>query len=222
MRLKKLFTLLIILSLTLLIIPSGYAADDGTDSDDILTYLEDTWENIHNFYIELTSESVDVHGYDELAKVLAEKSEENSTIRYVINLQDGDYNVTNRIKCGYKYATIKINGNNHTIDGRGKKQFLEVYGNLEVNNLTVQNTRYQKNESAAICMVSVSDLTIDNCTFLNNHGDIKGGAITSRGKTRITGSLFVNNTCESTGGAIWSIGEHGGTLILINNTFKEK
>lgn len=226
MRFKNIITLLVLLSLIILILPSFYATDNEnksnqTDTNPILTILNDTMENVNEFFIELNSESIDVHGYDELASVIANKSHEKNDKRYVINLQDGDYNITKSITCGNKHTSFKINGNNHIIDGNGKKQFLEVYGNLEVNDLTIQNTKYQKNDSAAISMISSSDLKINNSTFRNNHGNIKGGAITSRGKTMITECIFVNNTCELTGGAIWSTGEYGGTLILKNNTFKE-
>ncbi len=226
MRFKNIYTLLVISLLIIVIIPSFYAADNEkegnqTDIKSILTSFEDTVGNINNFFRGLFEESIDVHGYDELADVIDIKSNENISKGYVINLKDGDYNITHSIKIGNKYSSFKINGNGHTIDGRGKKQFMEVYGDLEVNNLTIQNTKYQKNESAAICMVTSSKLKIDNCTFKNNHGDIKGGAITSRGKTEITESDFINNTCELTGGAIWSTGEYGGTLILKNNTFKQ-
>ena len=225
MRYKNIFILLVLLSLIIIILPTFHAADDKnnqTDNNTIMNAINDTIENINNFIGSFNQETIDVHGYDELEKVITNKSKEKTEKTYVINLKDGDYNITNRIVCGRKnYASFKINGNGHTIDGQDKKQFMEVYGNLEINNLKIQNTKHQKNESGAISMQTNTDLKIDNCTFQNNHGDIKGGAITSRGKTEITNTIFINNTCELTGGAIWSTGEYGGTLILRNNTFKE-
>jgi len=226
MRYKNIFILLIMLSLIISIIPTLSAANNenknATNNNPIMTSIDDTIDNINNFFSQFNQESIDVHGYEELENVITNRSKEKVKKTYVINFKDGDYNITKRIVCGRKnYASFKINGNGHTIDGKGKKQFMEVYGNLEINNLKIQNTKHQKNESAAICMVTNTDLKLNNCTFENNHGDIKGGAITCRGKTEITNSTFINNTCELTGGAIWSTGEYGGTLILKNNTFKQ-
>lgn len=227
MKYKKLFTLLVLFSLIIMIIPSFYATNEenkneGTGTNKIINSIEDTIETINNYISGSRYDSTDVHSYDELAKYIAKKSKEKDKKTYIINLRDGDYNITKLIKCGNKkYSSFKINGNGHVIDGNNEKQFMEVYGNLEIKDLQIQNTKYQKNESAAICMVTDRELKIHNCTFKNNHGNIKGGAITSRGKTSITNSVFINNTCELTGGVIWSTGEYGGKLILKNNTFKE-
>lgn len=225
MKYRNMFLLFVILSLIILILPSLYAKNEAnnikTDTNPIMDAIDETLEDVNIFFNGASEESLDVHSYNELAKVISKKTREKTDKTYIINLQDGDYNITKKIICGSKDISFKINGNGHTIDGNGTKQFMDVKGNLEINNLKIQNTKNQTNESGAICMVSSSDLKIDNCTFLNNHGDIKGGAITSRGKTSITNTVFINNTCELTGGAIWSTGEYGGRLILKNNTFKQ-
>ncbi|MBQ6220324.1 MAG: right-handed parallel beta-helix repeat-containing protein [Methanosphaera sp.] len=229
MRYKNIFTLLVILSLIILIIPTFYATDNENKNDETITNtisnsIDNTIESIKK-YIGLEKEdedATDVHSYDELANFIENKTKEKTKKTYAINLQDGDYNITKTITCGNtKYTSFKINGNGHTIDGNGKKQFMNVYGDLKIKDLTIQNTKYQKNESGAICMVTNAKLEIENCTFKNNHGNIKGGAITSRGNTTINNTVFINNTCELTGGAIWSTGEHGGTLTLKNSTFKQ-
>ena len=225
MKYRNILTLLVILSLIILILPSFSAKDEANNdkkgTNPIMDAIDETMTNINNFFNAGGDETIDVHSYKELAKVIANKTKEKSEKTYVINLHDGDYNITKKIYCESRDISFKINGNGHTIDGNGNKQFMDVKGNLEINNLKIINTKNQTNESGAICMVSSSDLKIDNCTFENNHGDIKGGAITSRGKTTITNTVFVNNTCELTGGAIWSTGEYGGTLILKNNTFRQ-
>lgn len=225
MKIKHVLTLLIIISF-IIIIPSINAAnEDKSDDQSITSIISDSINDIIDnikVFLGLNYEEKDVHSYKELSNFITEKTKERKTKTYIINLQDGDYNITKNIICGNKqYASFIINGNGHTIDGKGKKQFMEVYGDLKINNLTIQNTKYEKNDSGGISMISNGELEIENCTFKNNHGNLKGGAITSRGNTTIHNTTFINNTCELTGGAIWSTGEYGGTLNLRNNTFKQ-
>jgi hypothetical protein len=144
MRYKNIFILLIMLSLIISIIPTLSAANNenknATNNNPIMTSIDDTIDNINNFFSQFNQESIDVHGYEELENVITNRSKEKVKKTYVINLKDGDYNITKRIVCGRKnYASFKINGNGHTIDGKGKKQFMEVYGNLEINNLKIKH-----------------------------------------------------------------------------------
>ena len=109
-----------------------------------------------------------------------------------------------------------------TIDGKNEKQFMNLYCNCNINNITITNTKYGKyNSSGVIAMQNASNLKLENSTFTNNQGKIKGCVITNRGVCEINNCTFINNTSQKTGGAIWSTGEYGGQLIINNTTFKE-
>jgi len=218
---KKLAVLILIV--TVLMNSSAASSDDMMN--EILSKADDLKEFIGlNDYIPPDAINVSVHGYAELAECLENFSSNWEDKFYIINLEDGDYNITNPIEWG-KMDTHKkfiLNGNNKTIDGRHKHEFMNLYNDLKVSNLNVVNTHSSTgNESSVISMKSPRRLKIENCSFSNNVGDKKGCVITNRGKTSINNSVFTNNTVKEVGGSIWSTGEHGGTLVLTNNTFKD-
>ena len=172
----------------------------------------------------LNRETIDVHNYQELADTVKKKTKEKSRKIYTINLHPGDYNITEPLECGdaIHKPTFIINGNFVTIDGQNDKQFMNLYCNCNISNITITNTKYGRyNSSGVIAMQNASNLKIENCIFRNNQGKIKGCVITNRGLCEINNCTFINNTSEKTGGAIWSTGEYGGQLIINNSVFRE-
>lgn len=166
---------------------------------------------------------IEINGYDELKEQI-EKHSSRENKSYIFNLNDGDYNITDTISCGsYRSdSQYTINGNGHVIDGNNKNQFIELYANLKLKDLTIQNTvPTDSNSSSAITMESVSNLYIKNCNFINNYGKTKGSTLTNRGTCYITDSNFINNSVDGVGGAIWSTGQYGGSLTIKNSVFEE-
>lgn len=166
--------------------------------------------------------TIEVNGYKELKEQIENHSSWDNK-SYIFNLNDGDYNITSTINCGSSHsdAQYTINGNGHVIDGNNKHQFMELFANLKVKDLTVQNTvPVNSNSSSAITMESVSELYIKDCNFINNYGKTKGSTLTNRGTCYITGSKFMNNSVDEVGGAIWSTGEYGGSLTITDCLFE--
>jgi len=232
MKLKIFFIIFVIL-ISVIIISNSLALDINNNKNNFSEILEDNI-NIVKSFVGFKDENepfdryevvtTNVSGYNELKNVITNYTKSLENKSYVINLNDGDYNITDTFRCGDSRtdSQFTINGNGHILDGQNKHQFMELHANLKLKDLTIQNTiPGESNSSGAITMESVSDLYIENCQFINNKGKIKGSAITNRGSAYITKSTFKNNTVEETGGAIWSIGEYGGSLNINNCIFEE-
>ena len=201
---KKFYIILVVI---ILLILSTFTLVTGTDllRDSISDTIENQLDNIKS--ITETSddgipnkypvESIEVSGFDELKTAIETNSRKIENKSVIVNLNDGDYNVTDTIKVG-SYRTdmqFTINGNGHTIDGQNQHEFIELFGDLNINDLTIQNTiPGESNASGAITMESVSSLYVNNCQFINNNGKIKGSTITNRGNTTVRNSIFINNT----------------------------
>lgn len=216
----------ILLSQTSLLSAATTSQDDDNNiisriSDEINSITDKIFNNEEK---EENVSNIDVHNYNELMDAVADLNKKNDSQTYQINLEDGDYNITDVLIYSKKYEgqNLIINGNGHTIDGNNKEQFMYLNNvNITLKNAIIQNTVYDENKSAGVFeMISPSNLTIVNSTFNNNLGDKKGSVITNRGNTKIINSTFKNNTANHVGGAIWSTGEYGGSLNLSNNTFE--
>ena len=228
---KYIFILLTILFLSFL--STSYASDIDKTADNLKITIDNIWDNIKT-YIGLTDDNepkdkyevvtIEVSGYEELKQAIINNSHTWENKSYIFNLNEGDYNITDTFRCGDPHtdSQFTINGNGHTLDGQNKYQFMELYANLKLKDLTIQNTVPGKsNSSGAITMESVSNLYVNNCKFINNKGKNKGSSITNRGTAYITNSVFINNTVEENGGSIWSTGEYGGSININNCTFEE-
>lgn len=195
--------------------------NDGADTVKSLIGVEEADKNEPADRYEIVT--IEVNGYKQLKEEI-EKHSSWDNKSYIFNLNDGDYNITGTINCGNSHsdAQYTINGNGHVIDGNHKYQFMELFANLKLKDLTVQNTvPVNSNSSSAITMESVSELYIKDCNFINNYGKTKGSTLTNRGTCHITGCKFVNNSVDEVGGAIWSTGEYGGSLSVIDSLFKD-
>ena len=110
-------------------------------------------------------------------------------------------------------ASLKINGNGHTIDGNGVCGIFNITGDdvvLENIILTGGNATY----GGAISWSGDNGL-IDNVTFENNHAELGGAIYSSGDNLTIKQSEFTNNTA-ATGGAIYS---EGDKLSVDNSSF---
>ena len=133
----------------------------------------------------------------------------------IINLEN-DYKFnsqsdTNVIKIN---KNIKINGNGYTIDGNHAAMFLSI-GKYDV---TLRNINFVNGDSSSGSggnivsgtVVTLGDLIVDNCNFINNKGGY-GGALEAYGKLDLTNSNFTNNYGVF-GGAVFLNGDNSRIL----------
>lgn len=159
-------------------------------------------------------------------------AKENSTI-YLKN----DYKGGNNFAAS-SFCNIVIEGNGHTLDGSKSETAIidSRYAHMTLKNLKIINGKHTAVESS-----KNGTLTLINCTFINNAGDM-GGAIRNNAHSKLTiiDSIFQSNSAKQNGGAVFSEGpldlinckfesnkakEYGGavlakdTLNIINSTF---
>ena len=107
-----------------------------------------------------------------------------------------------------------LGGGHSTIDAQQQGRIFYIYPDVTVNlyNLTLQNGY---GNGGAIYNFA-GTLTVNNCTFTNNHA-LEGGAIYNNGGTlTVTDSTFTGNTATS-GGTIYNNG--GSILTIISSSF---
>lgn len=99
--------------------------------------------------------------------------------------------------------------------GGGTSQILQISLGMTVNisGLTFRDGTGTLNLGGAIANGGV--LTINNCTFTNNHVTDTGGAIINGGSLTVTNSTFTNNSATDDGGAIAT----AGFLSVTNSIF---
>jgi len=119
-----------------------------------------------------------------------------------------------------------INGNGHTIDGADKSRIFIITGkNITLKNIIFKNGNTHKNydnpinqNGGAIRINYDNNITIENCEFINNASEEKGGAIHNyKGEIAITESTLNNNTAQKHGGAIYNC----GGLTITDSTLTE-
>lgn len=216
---KKLQFFVVVIILLIFGLSCSYASNqtDDTADDAISTDVPKT-DNV----ITKTTESdvktatSEVTNYASLSAELTDNSETKT-----VNMKKGTYTITNPITILEKSytKTITINGNGAVIDGSNSKTFLTINPNnkVTINNLVIKNTKSAKNAAGIVANNKVQ-LTLNNCTFINNVATEKGGALLNRGTTVVNGCVFNSNTAGQ-GGAIWSTGEYGGSITIQNSKF---
>ena len=128
--------------------------------------------------------TVDIDDYDTLNSYLTSSTYDALTISITSNITlTASTTVNNGIK------TLTINGNNHTINGNGQYQFLNI-----------------PSETTA----TIKNITITNCTATN------GGAISNRGTLTIQDSILNNNNVKQSGGALFNTNH--ASMTLTGNT----
>ncbi len=159
--------------------------------------------------------------------VAAIKDAENTKYdQYKINLLPGDYNVTqDMVWENSATRNIIINGNNNTLDGQGKYQFLRT-GNshdLTVENITFANFKVTKTDeddnvpgNGGVFYIN-GKLIANNVRFINNYAIKRGGAIYNYGTVILNNTIFENNVANRYDGGIIA---NYGPLTISNSIFK--
>ena len=92
---------------------------------------------------------------------------------------------------------VTINGNGNTLDGKNTGRIIFVSAdNVILKNIVFANG-YSSGGAGAISCRGVN-LTITNCTFINNNalGNVAGAVYIMNGQSTITNNKFLNNTIE--------------------------
>ena len=159
------------------------------------------------FADENITDASEIKSFDEINQITSES--ENSTI-----IIEGTYqNTGNEITLGKSI----------TLDGQGKTILNGNHGRIMVisgSNITLKNMKFinafSEFDGSAILSYR-ANLSIINCTFINNSA-FNGGAIKFYGdNATITDSTFINNQCESDGGSVLCEGSN----LKITNTYFE-
>ncbi|MBE6499311.1 MAG: hypothetical protein E7Z80_02010, partial [Methanobrevibacter thaueri] len=114
--------------------------------------------------------------------------------------------------------TLTIDGNGHTINGKGIKIFNNINNaNVIIKNLNIVNG-YSDNGGA---IYNKGNLTLLNCNISYNTASGNGGAIFNENRITIINSTFTNNSASNTdmfGGVIYNSGNLtiGGSLFKNN------
>ena len=154
--------------------------------------------------------NVEVNNYDEIKTAMDNIVNEEGNDIYVINLNDGTYEVSSNIilSAGAYEKNIILNANNQILTGAKLARYvrfnntcnntinnaiithrIQNYANLTLNNININNT-----------ITNNGQLTFNNCTLNSN--------ITNSGVITIDDDVFFNNNCQI-------IGEGS---IIINDT----
>lgn len=159
-----------------------------------------------------TDTTISVTSYQELYETIEEAKKTSSA--KIINLEEGNYNITTPIEIKGKNGplTITINGQNNIINGNSVTNFITVpkSNNLIISNLTIEYT----NSTAGSAIFSRGSVNISNIQFKNCFSESWisncGGAIYNSGTMNIENSTFINNTIVTDtfgGGAIFNNGK---------------
>ncbi len=112
---------------------------------------------------------------------------------------------------------IKINGNNHVIDGRNSSNLL-TFNNCKVyiENLTLTNGYDTSGELAGAIDFFNSNVTLKNCIFTGNHGNDGGAILSWQNTLEIVNCTFTSNA----GGAISIFNSNGviDSSLFLNNS----
>ena len=157
-------------------------------------------------------------------------SDERIVNNSVMHFSNGEYYL-NDITAHSNISFIGQDSNKTIINGNGN--LLNVSTNLILRNITIVNlTTYNQGTLEAYNVVfkecnaylgdggaiySDNDVYLDNCTFLNNHGE-SGGAIYQKGELlEIIDCKFLSNQAYS-GGAICTVKDKSKSVVSIKNT----
>ena len=115
---------------------------------------------------------------------------------------------------------FKINGNNHTIDGKGASDLFTINNcNVYLENINFING-FSSTDYAPFCILN-SNITLKNCNFINNTGNL-GGALYIQDNSGglIDDCQFINNSAKQ-GSAIDFHICKDNTLTISNSIFKD-
>ena len=207
-------------------------SDDLTDVD-IIGVNED-----NAIYVDING--IDSNSGTEKSQVKTIKkaidlSDDNATIY----LSDGVFSGSLNSKLTISKSLTFVGGKNTQINGLGENYLFEINDNVTVTFKNIKfinavkapesySASYNSNVYGAVLDIKNANVTIDNCSFVNNvitYGSrdnyVYGGAISNFGDLTIINSYFNNNTALSTSG-LFSYGGsiyNKGKLNVYNSTF---
>ena len=223
---RKIFFLLLIITL---ISSIGIVSATDISNNDTMTVTDQTepdYEDTIETPIKTTNKQpltsnyeATVTNYQELYDNLTNPmAEEDTTI--ILGGDEETYTLTNTITVSESIKNLVINGNGKTIDGNNNYQFLIVNHtcNLVINNLTIKNCTYLEESTALIGSAIFyngsegSNITIDNCTFDSNGNSTFG--YTTGGAVAV---ISDGTTTISNSNFRANVGLMGGAITLWNN-----
>ena len=248
-----LFLLIVLIILGVNMVSATAMNSNNTDTKDTSHIKEKVHiENQEKINKEITKKNTDkkiktdtptknASNFEELSNALT--STDYASIQ--VNIQK-DIQLENSISVALNLLDVKINGNNHIIDGRNtcgflvdkKRDNMEMKDlHLNVNNMTIQNCGNQaisarllninfsnlqiKDNDALSSSVIMGELvkgTITNCTFTRNTGYNSGALYLTSSEVNITDTTFKENMAWEDGGALKTVSSD----INIKNTKFEK
>ena len=177
--------------------------------------------------------SYTVSSYNELYNTIEDiKNNPDADYEEIINLNDGDYNITRLITWGNSDKTriLTINGNNHIISGGYNNRFIRINNGYTLNleNITVKDCMTDVGiitASQGAVMYNDGTVNIRNSNFTGNTayvgwlfgGGGNGGVAYNTGHMTITNSTFKDNSASNNGGVIYNT----GNLDIQNSSFEE-
>ena len=109
--------------------------------------------------------------------------------------------------------SIKINGNNHSIDAAGSSRVFYIRnGNVEINNLIIKNAAH--NLGSAIR--TASGLTLNNVTFINCSSQTSFGAVLCQNTVLNVNNCKFIDTCGNNGASLSGV---RSSVNVVNSTF---
>ena len=189
-----------------------------SDGKHEITLELDNNKIIMNFTYSSETITDNVNSYTELIKSI-NKAKYIITPKYIINLKKGDYNATKSITL---YSILNsmnciINGNETTLNGQNKYQFIKTGRNCQLTLNNIILTNYIAEYGAAIENNGTAIVT--NTTIKNNHTTQNGGAIENYGEITIQNSTITDNHSKYCGGAIHN--EKDGKITIQDTTLSE-
>jgi hypothetical protein len=190
--------------------------DAATIQSEDLTYEKELKKD-YNSDTKTATNNVNVNSYKELVKQV-EQAKNSNQETYTINLQSGNYQVTQPISWGsnnQKTKKLIINGNNNELFTEEQKDEcaieLKKGFTLELNNIQFKSFTQYVDETAAIN--TEGTLIINNCKFNNNNG-LTGSIFACGSNVTIKNSDF--DSCSTENGVI-SINDYSNLTVTNSN-----
>ena len=138
-----------------------------------------------------------------------------------------DYSLTSAVYI-YDKNGLVIDGKGHTIDGQGNRIF-DIYSSCI--NITFKNIVFKNAGNSAIYFTHLanddySNFTFENCTFIDNHAPMYGGAIRANfnnnrglyGEINLINCNFIGNSARNGGGVLYARNANNKyTYIYVTN-----
>ena len=173
---------------------AGVSASEISNCSLETNFNENSIENVCVYNQENGFISIDVP-----LQTQVDKTPENSTL----DLKDNFVNIEQSVKIN---KNLTIDGNGHSINCSNNSKCSIFESNC--GHITLKNLKLTNCKDSAISISGTAKLTVDNCTFMNNYGNI-GGAIKNTAGTvlNIKNSHFESNEAGNCGGAIYTTGK---------------